>query len=497
MVLANFEDLRQVLADLRIEAVDGVLADLGVCSDQLDDASRGFRFSEDGPLDMRLDPERGEPARALLRKLSERDLADLFWEFGEERCQPAHRPQDRRGATAGAADDDDGTVADLVRRCVPRPPPPDGRQPAIDPATRVFQALRIAVNDELGALDRLLQDLPRCVRPGGRAVLISFHSLEDRRVKQAFRQPELWQVLTKKPVTAGDETKCERNPQSPQRQTAGGPATKVRSQSSDPDPWTPDPERGARMAMTQDPIPMAGPGSLSVPGRHCHDVQVAGQHCLCPGPEKKEVDDREKKDVDTPASVAAPDSKPATISPNVDPAFAAPMPLGHPRRPCRDPFPHPSAIAEAPAAVVSDVSNIRIPTPLTMSSTRQDPPRSALEHANQCAAAGCENAGCESVCVRGVLPAQPRDWRHSGRATRPPPVPAPAGSVAAPALTAPRSEPRTEGEPPLAPHPGPVQSYHVKHDGETPGVSRAGPSGPPIAATTSSSSIRTSRQTPI
>ena len=210
LVQANFEDLRQMLADLRIEAVDGVLADLGVCSDQLDDAGRGFRFSEAGPLDMRLDPERGEPASALLRKLSERDLADLFWEFGEERYS---RRVARKIVEVRRQEPLTTTtqLADLVRRCVPRPRSAGRRQPAIDPATRVFQALRIAVNDELGALDRLLQDLPRCVRPGGRAVLISFHSLEDRRVKQAFRQRALWQVLTKKPVTAGED-ELERNP---------------------------------------------------------------------------------------------------------------------------------------------------------------------------------------------------------------------------------------------------------------------------------------------
>jgi 16S rRNA (cytosine1402-N4)-methyltransferase len=92
-------------------------------------------------------------------------------------------------------------LAALVRRCVPRP---KGRH-AIDPATRVFQALRIAVNDELGALDRLLAQLPRWVKPGGRAVLISFHSLEERRVKQAFRDRAIWEALTRKPVQAGDE----------------------------------------------------------------------------------------------------------------------------------------------------------------------------------------------------------------------------------------------------------------------------------------------------
>jgi 16S rRNA (cytosine1402-N4)-methyltransferase len=208
LIPANFEDLRQVLTSIGIDAVDGVLADLGVCSDQLDDPDRGLSFNQDGPLDMRLDPSRGEPASALLRKLNERDLADLIYELGEERFSRriARKIVEVRKT---APLETTGELAELVRRCVPRPG--GKRRKTIDPATRVFQALRIAVNDELGALDRLLQDLPACVRPGGRAVLISFHSLEDRRVKQAFRQPSLWQVLNKKPLQAGDE-EVRRNP---------------------------------------------------------------------------------------------------------------------------------------------------------------------------------------------------------------------------------------------------------------------------------------------
>jgi len=211
LVQANFEDLRQVLTDLRIDTVDGVLADLGICSDQLDDSNRGFSFSQDGPLDMRLDSERGESASALLRKLNERDLADLFWEFGEERYSrriARKIVEVRRQQPLETTEQ----LAELVRRCVPRPPrSAKRRRLMIDPATRVFQALRIAVNDELGALDRLVKDLPRCGRPGGRAALISFHSLEDRRVKQTFRQAAVWQALTKKPVEAGDE-EVQRNP---------------------------------------------------------------------------------------------------------------------------------------------------------------------------------------------------------------------------------------------------------------------------------------------
>ncbi len=200
LVHASFDQLAEVLRDQRLTAVDGVLADLGVSSDQLDNPARGLSFQQDGPLDMRMDPTRGPTAADLLRRLPERELADLIFQYGEERFSRriARRIVEARRT---APVETTGQLAELVRRCVPRP---KGRA-AIDPATRTFQALRIAVNDELGALERLLAQLPECVRPGGRAVLISFHSLEDRRVKQAFRDAAVWEVLTKKPVTAGDD----------------------------------------------------------------------------------------------------------------------------------------------------------------------------------------------------------------------------------------------------------------------------------------------------
>ena len=205
LVCANFDRLRTVLDELGAPLVDGVLADLGVCSDQLDAADRGFSFGQPAPLDMRLDPESGGTAADLLRRLPERDLADLFWRYGEERFSRriARRIVETRRLEPLRTTDQ---LAEVVRRCVPRPPRKGGRRrPPIDPATRVFQALRIAVNDELGALDRLLAALPDCVAPGGRAALISFHSLEDRRVKQAFRDRTRWQELTRKPVQAGEE----------------------------------------------------------------------------------------------------------------------------------------------------------------------------------------------------------------------------------------------------------------------------------------------------
>ena len=203
LVHANFDQLADVLRNHGVEWVDGVLADLGFSSDQLERADRGFSFRGDGPLDMRLDPTAGETAADLVNTLDETALADVFWQYGEERHsrRVARRIAERRAQRPFETTAD---LAELVRRCVPR-------SGGLDPATRVFQALRIAVNDELGALDRLLAALPAVVRPGGKAGVISFHSLEDRRVKQAFRTADVWRPVTKKPVEAADE-EAARNP---------------------------------------------------------------------------------------------------------------------------------------------------------------------------------------------------------------------------------------------------------------------------------------------
>lgn len=190
---AGFDQLREVLDLLQIAQVDAVLADLGIASDQLDDSSRGFSFQADGPLDMRLDPTRGVSASRLLAKLPEREIADLIYHYGEER----HSRRIARRIVEARPIETTTQLAEIVRRCVPR-----GRD-RIDPATRTFQALRIAVNEELTALESLLKQLRASVRPGGRAAVISFHSLEDRLVKNAFRG-DGWTVLTKKPVMAGD-----------------------------------------------------------------------------------------------------------------------------------------------------------------------------------------------------------------------------------------------------------------------------------------------------
>lgn len=199
LVHANFDQLIAALATVGVKEIDGLLADLGFASDQVDAVDRGLSFQHDGPLDMRLDPTGGEMAADLIARLSEYDLAKVFYEFGEERRsrRVARKIVEVRKQTPIRTT---GQLADLVRGCVPRE---KGR--SFDPATRVFQGLRIAVNDELGSLDRLLAQLPRVVKTGGRVGIISFHSLEDRRVKHAFRDRQVWGPVTKKPVVAGDD----------------------------------------------------------------------------------------------------------------------------------------------------------------------------------------------------------------------------------------------------------------------------------------------------
>jgi 16S rRNA (cytosine1402-N4)-methyltransferase len=179
---------------LGITTVDGILLDLGLSSDQLADAQRGFSFSSSGPLDLRFDPMQGKPAWRLLERLSAEHLADLIFNCGEERYSRriarAIVEQRREKPIETAAE-----LAELVRRCVPRK-----RNDRIDPATRTFQALRIAVNEELKSLEIALRRFPDCLRPGGRLAVISFHSLEDRRVKEAFRSDPRLEALMRKPA---------------------------------------------------------------------------------------------------------------------------------------------------------------------------------------------------------------------------------------------------------------------------------------------------------
>jgi 16S rRNA (cytosine1402-N4)-methyltransferase len=190
---ANFCDLGDVLDELGIPAVDSVLLDLGLSSDQLADESRGFSFDSPGELDLRFDPEEGEPAWRLLARLRENELARLIYQFGEERYSRriARRIVESRASRPIRTS---AELAELVRGCVPRV------TDHIDPATRTFQALRIAVNREIESLELALERIPGRLKPGGRLAIISFHSLEDRPVKEAFRSDGRLVNLTKKPI---------------------------------------------------------------------------------------------------------------------------------------------------------------------------------------------------------------------------------------------------------------------------------------------------------
>ena len=194
-------------ADRRAVAV---LADLGVSSPQLDRAERGFSFRSEGPIDMRMNPQAGESVAELLDRVEEGALADLLFQFGDERL--SRRIARRLVAEREAKPWQERSTSELayaVAGCYP----PKARHGRIHPATRSFQALRIAVNDELGALERLLQHAPDWLVPGGILAIISFHSLEDRRVKTAFLADERLERVTRKPLVA-DEAEAEANPRS-------------------------------------------------------------------------------------------------------------------------------------------------------------------------------------------------------------------------------------------------------------------------------------------
>jgi 16S rRNA (cytosine1402-N4)-methyltransferase len=209
LVHADYRDLPTVLSSRGLDAFDGALADLGVSSMQLDAAGRGFSFRRDEPLDMRMDQSQGATAAQMLDEVDEVDLANVIFRYGEERFS-------RRIARAivGARDNGPiattGRLAEIVRRAIPR----KGYQ-RIDPATRTFQALRIWVNRELEGLDAFLVAASRRLRAGARLAVITFHSLEDRIVKHAFRAlaagEEAIRVLTRKPVVPAD-AEVARNP---------------------------------------------------------------------------------------------------------------------------------------------------------------------------------------------------------------------------------------------------------------------------------------------
>ncbi len=197
----------EAASEIEPGTLDGLLADFGVSSLQLDEAHRGFSFRADGPLDMRMDTRSGETAEQVVNQENEEVLADLIYEFGEER-------RSRRIARAIVRARPITTTAELAGIISAVAPSMKGDK--IHPATRTFQALRIRVNDELGEIQSLLKSAGSLLKPGGRVVLISFHSLEDRLVKDAFRdagKAGILEVLTKKPVVANEQESL-RNPRS-------------------------------------------------------------------------------------------------------------------------------------------------------------------------------------------------------------------------------------------------------------------------------------------
>ena len=204
---ARFSEIGAVLDEAGIEQVDGILADLGVSSFQLDTAERGMSFRHQGPLDMRMDTSRGETALELISRLDQDELADVIYELGEER-------RSRRVARCIKQALEEGNLNDTIelRRAIVRAVGPR-RVGGIDPATKTFQALRIAVNAELNEISALLTLARTRLKPGGLLAVISFHSLEDRLVKREFQNRLLWAPLTKKPVIAADEEQAQ-NPRS-------------------------------------------------------------------------------------------------------------------------------------------------------------------------------------------------------------------------------------------------------------------------------------------
>jgi 16S rRNA (cytosine1402-N4)-methyltransferase len=210
LVHSDYRRLDEILDARGITGVDGILADLGVSSMQLDEAGRGFSFRRDEPLDMRMDRTSGLTASEMIRDADERTLADVIYEFGEER----HARRIARAiveARDRSAVDSTGRLAEVVRRAVPRK-----GYSRIDPATRTFQAIRIWVNRELEGLDVFLTQAARRLRPNGRMAVIAFHSLEDRIVKHTLRSLQATgdiglTIRTKRPVVPS-EAEVERNP---------------------------------------------------------------------------------------------------------------------------------------------------------------------------------------------------------------------------------------------------------------------------------------------
>jgi len=226
ILAGNFRDLQTLLAEIDVSGVDGILADIGVSSYQLDQDERGFSFRRLGPVDMRMDRDRGETALDLIERLSKKELARILRKYGEEPfahpiANAIHQWKDGGGAL------NTQTLADVIRSAIPK-----GVRVKLKhhPATRSFQALRIAVNEELAVLDGLLDAIPKLLNPGGRALIISFHSLEDRIVKRRFNEwagrnvkpgpggrtlpspvRPTFELLTNRPIIASKD-ECQANP---------------------------------------------------------------------------------------------------------------------------------------------------------------------------------------------------------------------------------------------------------------------------------------------
>jgi 16S rRNA (cytosine1402-N4)-methyltransferase len=211
LIHARFGDLNpEVLRPfLKGQPLMGILADLGMSSDQLNDGNRGISFLHNGPLDMRLNKEGGEPVYDLLMRLDEKEIADIIYEFGEERHSRRIARYIIEARQRGELSNQTHALSELVRRAYP----PKERFTRIHPATRTFQALRIFVNEELEELDKLLNRVILNLSVGGRVAIMSFHSLEDRRVKNTFKAHSDFKALTKKPLEP-DEEEVKLNPRS-------------------------------------------------------------------------------------------------------------------------------------------------------------------------------------------------------------------------------------------------------------------------------------------
>jgi len=224
IIKSNFSKLEEIIQELNIGEVNGFLADLGVSSFQLDNPERGFSYQHDAPLDMRMDKSQPFSARDIVNHYEEREIARIIWEYGEEKWSKriasfiVHQRQKAPIETTGE-------LVEIIKAAIPA----NARRTGAHPAKRVFQALRIAVNDEMGVLTQVLHTMVRYLAPGGRICVISFHSLEDRIVKDCFREysaactcppgfPQcvcgktpVLKVITRKPIEASEEEK-EMNP---------------------------------------------------------------------------------------------------------------------------------------------------------------------------------------------------------------------------------------------------------------------------------------------